>query len=121
MAAARLRWLWRLALLAAILVLVAWGGRRLLDPVSRIPGLADGPPGISALAAPVKASPADYAAGAPSRLAIYLTDPAAPWLALAFGLRTIGVPFVVTADVHEAVRHKLVLAYPTISGQRVNG
>ena len=55
--------LWRLALLAAIVAIGAWGVRR---------------------------------------LAIYLTDPAAPWLALAFGLRTIGLPFVVTADARMA-------------------
>ena len=115
-----IRRLWRLALLAAIVAIGAWGVRRLLDPVLHIPGLADGPPGVSVVATPVPAQPADFAAGGPSRLAIYLTDPTAPWLALAFGLRTIGLPFVVTADAREAVRHRLVLAYPTISGQRVN-
>ncbi len=115
-----LRWWWKLLLLAAVVVAVALVARRLVDPVLHVPGLADGPPGAAVIAAPVPSQPADFGVGAPSRLAIYLTDPAASWLGLAFGLRTIGVPFIVTTDVREAVKHRLVLAYPTISGQRVN-
>jgi hypothetical protein len=39
-----------------------------------------------------------YQAGAQSRLAVLLTDPASNWLRLAHGLKTIGVPFLATAD-----------------------
>jgi hypothetical protein len=66
------------------------------------------------------AAPAAYTAftgGSASRLAILLTDTEAPWLPLAHGLRTIGVPFTITRDYHEALRHKVVLVYPIISGR----
>lgn len=33
------------------------------------------------------------------------------------GLKSIGVPFTITRDAAEATRHKVVLAYPTISGR----
>ncbi len=54
--------------------------------------------------------------GGPSRLAILLTDPNSSWLGLAHGLKTIGVPFRITMDYREAVKHKAVLVYPNISG-----
>lgn len=107
-------WIGAAALVLAALLLL----RHCADPVYRVPGLA-GPAASLLPAAPAPASPADFAAGGPTRLAIYLTDPQSPWLGLAFGLRTIGVPFVVTTDAREAVRHRVVLAYPTISGRHV--
>jgi peptidoglycan/xylan/chitin deacetylase (PgdA/CDA1 family) len=67
-----------------------------------------------------KAEPAtwsDFQQGSPSRLAILLTDSGSCWLGLAQGLKTIGLPFVVTQDYREAVRHRVVLVYPTISGK----
>jgi hypothetical protein len=54
--------------------------------------------------------------GGPGRLAILLTDPGSSWLGLAHGLKTIGVPFRITRDYREAVKHKAVLVYPNISG-----
>ncbi len=51
-----------------------------------------------------------------SRLAILLTDTNSSWLGLAHGLKTIGVPFRITRDYREAVKHKAVLVYPNISG-----
>lgn len=51
-----------------------------------------------------------------SRLAILLTDTNSDWLALAHGLKTIGVPFRITRDYREAIRHKVLLVYPAISG-----
>ncbi len=115
-----MRLLWQFLLLVAVAGAGVFAVRRLVDPVLHIEGLAGGPPGASVVPAPVPTRPDDFAAGGESRLAIYLTDPAAPWLGLAFGLRTIGVPFLVTTDVRLAVKHRLVLAYPTISGQRVD-
>lgn len=112
------RWLGTLLLIAAV-VAALFGARHLMGTSRPIPGLS-GPPGTSSVAAPVVAQPGDFAPGGASRLAIYLTDPASSWLGLALGLRSIGVPFIVTTDVREAVRHRLVLAYPTISGQRVD-
>jgi peptidoglycan/xylan/chitin deacetylase (PgdA/CDA1 family) len=64
-------------------------------------------------------SPADwrtYQGGESARLAILLTDEASAWLGLAHGLKSLGVPFTMTRDVSEAVRHKVVLVYPFVSG-----
>jgi len=61
-----------------------------------------------------------YATGARSRLAILLTDPSSAWLGLAHGLKTIGVPFVITEDFAEALTHRVVLVYPEISGRRLS-
>jgi hypothetical protein len=113
------RWWWKLLLLLALVSAAALVARYLVDPVLHVPSVAPGPPGVTVIATARPALPGDFGAGAGSRAAIYLTDPAAPWLGLAFGLRTIGVPFIVTTDANEAVKHRLVLAYPTISGQRV--
>lgn len=57
-----------------------------------------------------------YDSGASSALAILLTDTTSSWLGLAHGLKTIGVPFCVTRDYQEALRHRVVLVYPVISG-----
>lgn len=62
-------------------------------------------------------SPATYGTGGASRLAILLTDRQSNWLGLAHGLKSIGLPFTVTEDYREAVRHRVVLVYPTISGK----
>lgn len=102
------------AALAVVLLL-----RSLADPVYLVEGLR-GPPPTPLAAAPPPAQPSDFGAGGPARLALYVTDTDAPWLGLALGLRTIGVPFVATVDAREAVRHAVVIAYPTISGRRVS-
>lgn len=61
-----------------------------------------------------------FSTGAQSRLAILLTDTTAPWLPLAHGLRSIGVPFVITRDYHAALTHHVVLVYPIISGRTMS-
>lgn len=58
-----------------------------------------------------------YDHGSSGRLAILLTDPNSAWLGLAHGLKSIGVPFRITRDTNEAVKHKAVLVYPFISGR----
>lgn len=58
-----------------------------------------------------------YKTGNTSRLAILLTDTDSAWLALAHGLKSIGVPFVITTDYKKALEHKVVLVYPIISGK----
>ncbi|ULA62261.1 MAG: hypothetical protein LZF86_10121 [Nitrospira sp.] len=58
-----------------------------------------------------------YGEGSKSRLAIFLTDPDSSWLGLAHGLKSIGVPFRITRDIREALTHRVVLVYPTISGK----
>lgn len=52
-----------------------------------------------------------------SRLAVLITDVESDWLGLAHGLRTIGVPFLLTQDYKQALAHNVVLVYPTISGK----
>jgi hypothetical protein len=58
-----------------------------------------------------------FEAGEPSRLAILLSDEDSAWLGLVHGLRSIGLPFVVTDDYARALRHRVVLVYPRISGR----
>ena len=59
----------------------------------------------------------NYEQGSQSRLAIYLTDESSNWLGLAHGLKTIGVPFLITTDYETALQHDVVLVYPIISGK----
>lgn len=108
----------RLAVVLLLLLLVAvavWflgGGKT----VHRFPGLS-GPAQADSLHPPRAAQLGDFARGGKSRLAILVTDPESDWLGLAHGLRTIGIPFVLTRDYQAALAHKLVLVYPTISGK----
>src|SRR6186997_2397381 len=53
-----------------------------------------------------------YSGGSSSRMAIYVTDSASSWLGIAHGLKAIGVPFMVTGDINEALRHQVVMVYP---------
>src|SRR5215469_17076123 len=69
----------------------------------------EGPAEKTVIPPPVAASFKEYGKGGASRLAILLTDEAAPWLGLAHGLKSIGVPFTITKDYVEAVRHRVVM------------
>ncbi|NBV24702.1 MAG: hypothetical protein EBS05_22625 [Proteobacteria bacterium] len=63
--------------------------------------------------------PADwrgYGAGGTNRLAVLLTDTNSAWLGLAHGLRSFGVPFVVTTSAARALTHRVVLIYPELAG-----
>jgi hypothetical protein len=77
----------------------------------------EGPTEKTVIPPPVAASWREYQAGGASRLAILLTDESSPWLGLAHGLKSIGVPFTITEDYAEAVRHRVVMVYPMISGR----
>lgn len=57
-----------------------------------------------------------YSGGSINRLAVLVTDSASSWLGIAHGLKAIGIPFMVTGNVNEALRHQVVLVYPIISG-----
>ena len=59
----------------------------------------------------------EYEQGGTGRLALLLTDPDSAWLGLVHGLQSIGVPFCVTRDYRDALRHRVVLVYPTVSGR----
>jgi peptidoglycan/xylan/chitin deacetylase (PgdA/CDA1 family) len=88
--------------------------------VHEYPGLAG--PAERTLVAPRAPTPwKAYESGSPSRLAVLLTDPDSSWLGLAHALKSFGVPFRVTTDVSEALRHKVVLVYPMVSGRVLSG
>jgi hypothetical protein len=50
---------------------------------------------------------------------VLLTDEDSGWLGVAHGLKAMGVPFVITRDVSDALTHRVVLVYPMISGKVV--
>jgi peptidoglycan/xylan/chitin deacetylase (PgdA/CDA1 family) len=84
------------------------------------PGL-EGPSEQTLVGAPAATAWTAYDAGSPSRLAVLLTDPDSSWLGLAHALKSFGVPFRVTTDVGEALRHRVVMVYPRISGLVLSG
>jgi len=60
---------------------------------------------------------ARYGDGAPSRLAILLTDErASAWLGFVAALKARGIPVTVTTDWRSALAHRMVLVYPTLTG-----
>ncbi|MCX6274215.1 MAG: hypothetical protein NTV09_03300 [Bacteroidetes bacterium] len=75
-----------------------------------------GPDSKSAFPEHVATTFEKYSGGNASRLAVYVTDSASSWLGIAHGLKSIGIPFMVTGDINEALRHHVVLVYPIISG-----
>ncbi|GAA4467171.1 hypothetical protein GCM10023093_22540 [Nemorincola caseinilytica] len=83
------------------------------------PGLM-GPSSPSVLPERQMASWGKYHVDNRSALAVLLTDTLSHWIGIAHGLKGIGVPFTITTDVAEAVKHKVVLVYPLISGKVLN-
>jgi len=107
-----------LLLIAGVLVYLAPRGWRKLHPrtVYIFPGV-EGPAAPTRVADAVEADWRTFHVDGDARLAILLTDSVSPWLGLARGLSTIGVPFTITRDWREAVRHHVVWVYPRISGK----
>ncbi len=113
-----LRGRWRgVAAVALGLPAAAWGQAPGAGPVVSHPyrGVA-GPDSATPVRPAVPTPWTRYTSGSPSRLAVLLTDTASGWLGLAHGLEAIGVPFTITRDWAEAVRHRVVLVYPEVSG-----
>ncbi len=79
-----------------------------------------GPSEPSTVTVSVKDPLKRYATGSESRLSIFLTDLNSSWLGLAHGLKAVGIPFTVTTDYREALRHRMVLVYPMISGRTLS-
>lgn len=75
-----------------------------------------GPAARTSIPIGVATSYRSYDTGSSSALAILLTDTTSDWLGLVHGLKTIGVPVRVTRDYREALRHRVVVVYPVISG-----
>src|ERR1700733_12485392 len=57
-----------------------------------------------------------YENGSDSRLAIFLTREKSNWLGLAHGFKSIGIPFSITTNIADAIKHKVVLVYPSLMG-----
>ncbi|MFO0775961.1 MAG: hypothetical protein U0172_14980 [Nitrospiraceae bacterium] len=87
-----------------------------VERVFRFPGVT-GPTSQTTVASAQPTATTTYETGGQSRMAILLTDPEANWLGLAHGLKSIGVPFVVTTDAKKALQHRVVMVYPLISGR----
>ena len=79
-----------------------------------------GPEDASGFPARIPTSWQKYSQGSTNRLAILLTDSNASWLGVAHGLKTIGVPFIITTDYRRAIQHKVVMVYPIISGSALS-
>lgn len=79
-----------------------------------------GPPEKSVMPKITPTSWQQYSKGTTSRMAILLTDEKSSWLGLAHGLKTIGVPFVITRDYQKAVQHRVVMIYPRVASQLLN-
>ena len=84
--------------------------------IYRFDGLG-GPAADTPLSVAVPAQLSSYDKGGPSRLAVLVTDPASDWLGMVRGLKAHGIPFTITQDPQRALKHDVVLAYPSISGR----
>jgi peptidoglycan/xylan/chitin deacetylase (PgdA/CDA1 family) len=99
-----------IALIAILSYFLIWDGVYVFEGVR-------GPQKSTALAPALPARWQDYEQGGTGRLALLLTNPDSAWLGLVHGLQSIGVPFLITRDYREAVRHHVVIVYPTVSGR----
>lgn len=96
-------------------VLMALRGYRMVV----IPGVA-GPSTVTWVQDEGPTSWSRYGEGERHRLAILLTDPQSQWLALAHGLKAKGIPFLITDQPAQALRHQVVLVYPLLSGKSLS-
>jgi peptidoglycan/xylan/chitin deacetylase (PgdA/CDA1 family) len=76
-----------------------------------------GPSRPSQIVRPPAASLDPFEVGGDHRLAVLITDPSAGWLGFVRGFRSRGIPFMLTSDPATALRHRVVLVYPGISGR----
>ena len=81
----------------------------------------EGPAEPAVLMQPEFLGPEQFDQGSISRLAVLITEEESNWLALATGLKTIGIPFRMTRNIEEAVRHDIVMTYPQITGLNMTG
>jgi peptidoglycan/xylan/chitin deacetylase (PgdA/CDA1 family) len=77
-----------------------------------------GPSGSTPVSVPSETPVSAYSQpDSPSDLSVLVTDPSADWLSLVHGLQAIGIPFSTTTDYRAAIRHRVVLVYPIVSGR----
>ncbi len=77
----------------------------------------EGPSHVSRVVRPPAATVPQFDIGGDHRLAVLVTDPTSGWLGFVRGFRARGVPFMLTEDPAVALRHRVVLVYPRISGR----
>jgi len=116
---------WWAGVVFIALVVLGLGAKWLIErPDPRImhvfPGV-HGPGRKSRIPEPSAARISDFERGGDHRLAILVTDPDSGWLGLVRGFRAHGVPITVTEDPGRALRHKVVLVYPIVSGRALDG
>ena len=63
----------------------------------------------------------DFAGGGNGRLAVYVSDTKASWLALTVALKNIGIPVKVYTDLSQALAHPMVMIYPEVSTRVLTG
>jgi hypothetical protein len=80
-----------------------------------------GPKSKAKVVGPSRANIAEFDRGGPHRLAILVTDPQSGWLGLVRGFRSHGVPVTVTQNPAKALRHRVALVYPIVSGRVLDG
>lgn len=80
------------------------------------PNLA-GPNQASVLPQPQPTSWRRFSTSGNSQLAVLLTDSNSAWLGLVQGLMTAGIPFTITTDLEQALRHSMLMVYPHIQGR----
>ncbi|MBX2904646.1 MAG: hypothetical protein KF744_01320 [Taibaiella sp.] len=111
-----------------VLLLCIWGVRKYLLPHDdreyKVPAAnlfifpdVAGPQEVSVIHKGHVPSWREYDFDCPSAMAILLTDTQSQWIGLVHGLKSIGVPFVITRDVQAALKHKVVFVYPFVSGK----
>lgn len=105
-----------LAVLLIGLVLLTLLYLKSIDDIYIFKGLK-GPGESTIVPEPVYTQWKKYSKGSQSRLAILLTDKDGSWLSLAHGLKSKGIPFVITDDYKKAAKHKTILIYPVVSGK----
>lgn len=82
-------------------------------------GGVSGPQATTSFAEPVATQVHDYERGGPNRLAVLVTDPEADWMGLVRGFKSHGIPATFTTQPDHALRHQVIIAYPSISGRLV--
>ena len=96
-----------------------WGGRS-STAIYEFEGVS-GPGTKSQVLEPPPIKVEDYDKGGANRLAVLVTDAEADWMGLLRGFKAHGIPVTFTKDPTTALRHQVVLAYPTISGRVLSG
>ncbi len=111
----------RMGVSAALVGVLLFGVVALLPDAPPFPELV-GPSESSPLPeAPLPTAPGVYATGSNNGIALLVRDPSSSWLGLVHGLKSIGVPLRIVATVDEALQHKVVMVYPTLTGANTAG